>query len=57
MRKGDDWNSDIVAGADAVLRMPEIGIEVPLAEVYADVVLVGTLQDADGAAEPSVQQP
>ncbi len=26
-RKGEDWVADIVAGGEAVLRMPEIGIE------------------------------
>ena len=33
-RKGEDWMADLLAGDDAVLRMPEIGIEVPLAEIY-----------------------
>jgi Uma2 family endonuclease len=38
-RKGGDWISEPVSGADAVLHMPEIGISVPLAELYADVEL------------------
>lgn len=32
-REGDRWVGTLVTG-DAVLRMPEIGVEVPLAEVY-----------------------
>ncbi len=33
-RDGDDWTGHVLADAD-VLAMPEIGIEVPLAELYA----------------------
>ncbi len=39
-RAGDDWVGRIVA-ADDVLEMPEIGIEVPLAELYEGVSFVG----------------
>lgn len=46
-RKGEDWVAEPVSGDDAVLRMPEIGIEVPLAELYADVELTGS-QGQDG---------
>ncbi len=35
-RNGDDWIGRIL-GADAMLHMPEIGIEVPLAEFYDGV--------------------
>jgi len=35
-RAGDDWVGHIVAG-DAILDMPEIGIEVSLAELYEGV--------------------
>jgi len=35
-RVGDDWVGHIVSG-DAILTMPEIGIEVPLAELYESV--------------------
>ncbi len=38
-RKGDDWISELVSGADAVVRLPEIGIEVPLAEFYIGIDL------------------
>jgi Uma2 family endonuclease len=37
-RRGQDWLSEIVAGPDAILQLPEIDIELPLAEVYANVV-------------------
>ena len=32
-RAGEDWVGHVVAG-DAVLRLPEIGIELPLSELY-----------------------
>ena len=32
-RAGDDWIGHALA-ADAVVRMPEIGVELPLAELY-----------------------
>ena len=35
-RAGDDWVGHVVSG-DAVLVMPEIGIELPLAELYEGV--------------------
>ena len=35
-RKGEDWTLRLLR-PDAVLAMPEVGIEVPLAELYADV--------------------
>jgi len=38
-RRGDDWLSEIVAGDNAFLRMPEIGIEIPLAECYLNLDL------------------
>jgi Uma2 family endonuclease len=37
-RTGEDWISEVVTDK-GVLRMPEIGIEVPLAELYADIDL------------------
>jgi Uma2 family endonuclease len=39
-RKGEDWVAEIVAGEDAVLRMPEVGIEIPLAELYEGLELI-----------------
>lgn len=45
-RKCEDWISEIVAGNKAVLRLPEMGIEVPLAELCADVEHAETVQDA-----------
>ena len=38
-RRDDLWAAEIVSGADAVLPLPEIGIDVPLAEIYRDVPL------------------
>lgn len=38
-RKGADWVVQTVSGDDATLEMPEIGISIPLAELYADVPL------------------
>jgi Uma2 family endonuclease len=35
-RDGDDWTGHVLADGD-VLAMPEIGIEVPLAELYTDL--------------------
>jgi len=38
-RKGDDWVTELVSGEAAMLRMPETGIEIALAELYADLDL------------------
>ena len=35
-RHGDDWDARALTAGD-VLRMPEIGVEIPLADIYADV--------------------
>ena len=35
-RKGEDWITEIVHD-QGVLHMPEIGIEIPMAELYADI--------------------
>ena len=37
-RKGEDWITD-VASDQAARRMPEIGVEIPMAETYADIDL------------------
>jgi Uma2 family endonuclease len=37
MRKGDDWVTEVLTGPDAVLHLPEVGIEFPLAELYRDI--------------------
>jgi Uma2 family endonuclease len=39
-RSGEEWVSDLVP-ADSILRLPEIGIEIPLPEIYEGVE-VGT---------------
>ena len=43
-RKGEDWAAEPLSGDDAVLAMPEIGMEIPLAELYADVELTGSAE-------------
>jgi Uma2 family endonuclease len=49
VRQGDAWLSEIVAGDDGHLHMPEIAINVALAELYVGIEL-----SADETAEPSV---
>jgi Uma2 family endonuclease len=44
-RDGDDWVSHVLAG-DAVLALPEIGIELPLAALYEGVAF----EEPDAAA-------
>jgi len=39
VRRAEDWLSEIVSGEHAVLDLPEVGITVPLREVYANVAL------------------
>ena len=38
-RRGDDWVGHLLTGGSAVLHMPEIGTEIPLAELYEGVAL------------------
>jgi Uma2 family endonuclease len=38
VRRGQDWLTEIVAGDNAILHLPEAGIDVPLDEIYANVV-------------------
>ena len=45
-RAAKGWLSEIVSGDDAVLDLPEIGIAVPLREVYANVALSGDEEPA-----------
>jgi len=35
-RREEDWLSEIVAGDNAGLHLPEIGIDVPLNEIYSN---------------------
>jgi Uma2 family endonuclease len=46
--RGGEWATDLVAGTDAVLPLPEIGIELPLEEVYNGVAFA----KGDEAPEP-----
>jgi Uma2 family endonuclease len=48
-RKGDDWVSDLLAGEAAVLRLPGIGIEIPLAEIYEGLDLGAADEVGDDA--------
>ena len=48
VRQGDAWASEIVAGDAAHLHLPDIGIDVPLAELYAGIEL-----GADETDEPT----
>jgi hypothetical protein len=48
VRKSEAWPSEIVAGDGAHLSMPEIGIDVPPAELYAGTELI-----ASETAEPT----
>ena len=50
-RRGDRWEFAFVSGEGAMLDMPEIGISVPLAEIYEDIALEGDL--AEGQQPPS----
>lgn len=46
-RVGDDWVGHLLA-ADFVLRMPEIGVELPLAELYEGIDLASAREDEIG---------
>jgi len=50
-RKGDDWVTDLLTGDDAILRMPEIDLDIPLSEIY-----LGVEFDPDDGAAPSGDQ-
>jgi Uma2 family endonuclease len=39
-RKGGDWVSELVTGEGAMLPLPEIDLELPLAEIYLGVEFV-----------------
>ena len=47
-RKAGDWVAEPLSGQGAVLHMPELGIEIPLAEIYAGVAV----QPEEAPAEP-----
>jgi hypothetical protein len=46
-RHGDHWIDDVVVGAEGVLRMPEIGVEIPLSEIDTDL----SFDESDPVAE------
>ena len=51
-RRGEEWISEVVSGANAVLRLPAIGIAFALAEIYQGVPLLPE-QDEDERDRPS----
>jgi Uma2 family endonuclease len=48
-RSGETWTHEILI-ADSILALPEIGVELPLAELY-DGIVFETEQDADETSE------
>jgi Uma2 family endonuclease len=44
-RRGADWLADPVAGDTAVLAMPEIGVDIPLSELYAGIEMAAPEHD------------
>lgn len=36
LRRSRDWIEEVLEGRDAVLSLPEVGVELPLAELYQD---------------------
>jgi len=45
-RKGEDWVTDLLTGDGAILAMPEIGLDIPLSEIYLGVDLPEEDDDA-----------
>ena len=48
-RSGETWTHEILI-ADSILSLPEIGVSLPLAELYEGIVFE-TEQDADRTAD------
>lgn len=48
-RQGDLWAADPLIGPDALLDMPEIGVSLPLGEIYAEIPLTGEAADEANA--------
>jgi Uma2 family endonuclease len=46
-RRDDAWVSEVVAGLDGALHLPEIGIELPLADLYERIELAAAEDDGD----------
>jgi Uma2 family endonuclease len=51
-RKGDDWVTDLLCGDESILRIPEIGIDIPLSEIYRRVAFQVEQGDAEGGQGP-----
>ena len=45
-REAGGWTGRLVAGLGAVLALREVGVELPLGEVYEGVALPGDAEDA-----------
>ena len=39
-RMGDNWITEFVSGAEAILHLPELELAIPLTEIYADTGLL-----------------
>ena len=50
-RGGESWTHELLI-ADSILALPEIGVELPLAELYEGIVF----EDAPDAGEPSAEE-
>lgn len=44
--RAGEWATNIVAGTDAVIGLPEIGIDLPLADIYGDIVFPSETDDS-----------
>ena len=45
-RKGEEWVTEILTGPEAMLQLPEVAIEVPLAEFFANVAFEPDVEEA-----------
>ena len=52
-RKGDDWVTDLLTGPDAILRMPEIDLDIALADIYLGIELDAHHQPDESDLAPS----
>ncbi len=39
--KAAEWTFEFIVGPDAAIALPEIGVKIPLAEIYNDVLPEG----------------
>ena len=55
-RSGDRWTVAILEGADGMLSMPEIGVDLPLAELYEGLEFDTPDAEAGEAGPPSPER-